>query len=268
MQLINRDINPGHVVRADELADFYAGPLGGAVQAMVQRRLFALWPHLNGRHVLSLGYGIPFLTPYEGRAGKIVYALPELMGAPASGAAGQRNMVVTQGHRLPFPPGVFDTVLVTHALEDTPRLPAMLSELWRVLEPEGRVVIIAANRAGLWARADNNPLGDGRPYSRKQLSRALRAANFQPMRRAGAVYAPPFTPLCRPRLAKACEVVGETLWPGLSGLILVEAIKRLYAVRGGKARDRALRPLSGATPIGANGQIAAKLANQNRYPHE
>ena len=56
----------------------------------------------------------------------------------------------------------------------------MLAEVWRVLTPGGRLLVVVPNRAGLWARMENTPFGYGRPFSRKQLSRLMRDMQFSP----------------------------------------------------------------------------------------
>jgi hypothetical protein len=97
------------------------------------------------------------------------------------------------------------------------------------MAPEGRLLIIAANRAGLWARADATPFGHGRPYSRHQLAGLLSNCLFEPMASARALYAPPLDWPLVSALADGAERAGELLTPAFGGLILMEAVKRLYA---------------------------------------
>jgi SAM-dependent methyltransferase len=137
--------------------------------------------------------------------------------------------VLADETRLPFGDAVFDRVLVAHAMEEAEAPHAMLRELWRVMAPEGRLVVIAANRWSLWAQVDATPFGHGRPFSRTQLAAMLSDAMFEPVVSARALYAPPtnWGPLLR--AADAFERVGELLWPAQGGLVLMEAVKRLYA---------------------------------------
>jgi hypothetical protein len=118
---------------------------------------------------------------------------------------------------------------MVHALEETSAAHAMLREIWRVMAPEGRLVVIAANRWSLWAQSDATPFGHGRPYSRTQLAALMGDSMFEPVVSARALYAPPstWTPLVR--AADAFERVGEIMWPAQGGLVLMEAVKRLYA---------------------------------------
>ena len=237
----------------EELERFYAGTLGCAARDMAVRRLHALWPQMDGLDVLSYGYGIPYLKAYEGKAHRLIYAMPRAQGVARYQARRGNSTLVVGGCECPFPPSTFDRVLITHGLEETPNLPALLSQMWRVMKPEGRIVIITANRAGLWARSDKTPFGAGRPFSRRQLSNVLRQEKFTPLVRAGALYSPPLKALCVGRRAKIFETFGETVWPEFSGLVLVEAVKRLYARRGRAQKAGHRTPkFSGAGALGAS----------------
>ena len=68
--------------------------------------------------------------------------------------------------------------------------------MWRVLSPEGRLMLVVPNRRGVWARLDNTPFGQGRPYSRRQLEVLVRDALFTPLDLSGALYLPPVDGRC------------------------------------------------------------------------
>jgi SAM-dependent methyltransferase len=129
--------------------------------------------------------------------------------------------------RLPFMDAVFDRVLLVHAIEECDAAHTMLREVWRVMAPEGRLVVIAANRWSLWAQSDASPFGHGRPYSRTQLGSLLGDSMFEPVVSARALYMPPWG--WAAGAADAFESVGEVVWPAQGGLVLMEAVKRLYA---------------------------------------
>ncbi len=205
--------------------------MGRAARIMALRRLTALWPPEEeaGLAMLGLGYAGPYLMPYASKAKKVILTMPAAMGViPTSGRRGNVAALV-EDDALPLPPASFDRVLLIHALEESLDFTAVLREASRILTPEGRLVVIAANRSGLWARSDASPFGAGRPFSRSQLAGALEAAQLLPLAWSGALYAPPVTRLSGPRFITAMERFGETVWPRFSGLVLVEAVKRLYA---------------------------------------
>lgn len=250
-----------------KLEQFYTARMGVAAQAMVSRRLQTLWPDLNEMDVLGYGYGIPYLHSYRDSARSIIYAMPPEQGAARQMSSRGNISLLTMDHELPFGPSVFDRVLVAHGLEEAAHMPALLDELWRVMKPEGRIVIVAANRAGLWARSDKTPFGAGRPFSRTQLSGALKASGFVPLVRSGALYCPPIRKMCGTSMAIGFEKFGETVWPGLSGLVLVEAVKRLYAGRGERQKKRLLRPQFGASGVlGTSATNTIKEASTDIHP--
>lgn len=232
------------------LKKFYASRLGQAAQAMAMRRLETVWPDLSGRDILAYGYGPPYITPYLEHAKRLVLAMPGGQGATPQYSRRGIISCLVQDDLLPFPDAHFDNVLVAHGVEETDNLKTLLDELWRVTKPEGRIIIIAANRSGLWARSEKSPFGAGRPFSRSQLRSFLRAAQFEPTIWSGALYAPPLRAFTGQALLGTFEKFGETVWPGFSGLVLVEAIKRLYAEPSGHKARKVSRPVFGAAPIG------------------
>lgn len=231
------------------LEAFYASPLGQAAKDMAARRLSSLWPDLSGKNILGFGYSLPYLKPYEQGANRLIMAMPEEQGALAHENARGVTACLVMEDALPFSDASFDNVLCVHSVEETRDLPALLRELWRVTRPEGRITIIAANRAGLWARSERTPFGAGRPFSRTQLRKALTEAGFAPIVWSGALYVPPVTPLCRPKITLATERFGETVWPSFSGLVLVEALKRLYIDPYDTPPGFVQRPSFNARPI-------------------
>ena len=210
------------------LESFYASALGRAAQNMARRRLDSLWPSLSGQNLLGFGYCGPYLNAYQSSANRVIFAMPEGQGALAYENARGVSSCLVDEQALPFSDASFDKVLCVHAAEEAQNFPALLKELWRITQPEGRIVIIAANRAGLWARADHVPFGAGRPFSRTQLRQFLTQAGFTPLIWSGALYLPPIAALARPRFIGAMERFGEIIWPSFSGLVMVEALKRLY----------------------------------------
>ena len=97
-----------------------------------------------------------------------------------------------------------------------------------MLSPAGRVVIVVPNRRGVWARFEHTPFGTGRPFSRGQLNELLREANFTPSAWADALFFPPSKRRFMMRFHGVLERTGRRLWPIFSGVVVVEAQKRLY----------------------------------------
>jgi SAM-dependent methyltransferase len=228
-------------MRVDVLAlqRFYASPLGEAARRAASRRLSALWSHADGLDVLGIGYPTPYLGPLRERARRAVALMPAEQGAEPWPAERTVLTALADEARLPFMDAVFDRVLIVHAMEEAAAPHALLREVWRIMAPEGRLVVIAANRWSWWAQSGATPLGHGRPYSRTQLAALLSDAMFEPVASSRALYAPPTTWTPFVRAADAFEWVGELVWPALGGLVLMEAVKRLYATTA-RSEDRVL----------------------------
>lgn len=246
-------------MRCDILAlqAFHAGPLGRAAAAMAARRAADAWGDCAGLDLLAFGYATPILDVWRPQARRVVAFMPGAQGAEAWPAGGACATCLGEEERLPFPDQSFDRVVAFHLVEEAARPSAVLREIWRILAPEGRLMLVAAHRGGLWARLESSPLGQGRPWSRRQLAALLESALFQPEAWAKALYAPP---LSWPAAAGAPEVweqFGERLWPAFGGLILADAVKRLrvgpppaasrrsVAVRPAPARPAPARPAWG-----------------------
>jgi hypothetical protein len=97
-----------------------------------------------------------------------------------------------------------------------------------VLTPGGRLIVVAPNRRGLWARMDTTPFGQGQPYSRSQLKRLLRRALFSPEAWTETLYMPPLRNALLIRTAEAWESLGTRLNLPFPGLHVVEAAKQLH----------------------------------------
>src|SRR5208282_3715500 len=103
-----------------------------------------------------------------------------------------------------------DRVLLVHALEMSADPVGLLREAWRVLSGGGRLLAVVPNRRGLWARIDTTPFGQGRPYSRSQITNLLRETWFTPTGWGEALYVPPIPHGWFLRSAVAWERSGAT----------------------------------------------------------
>ena len=234
-----------------ELRRFYASPLGRAARDMVSRKLEEAWSGARSLDVLGLGYATPFMDGLGG-ARRAVAAMPAGQGVEAW-PQGERNLAcLADEEALAFPNALFDRILVVHLLEESDDPLATLREIWRVLAPSGRVVIVAASRLGLWSDAEQTPFGHGRPFTRGQLESLVREAELEPLAWSRALYAPPLE--WTARWAEGFEQVGSRLWPQFSGLILLEAVKQTFAVKS-KAKTARVRRAAGALRPAAAGPI-------------
>ena len=132
---------------------------------------------------------------------------------------------------LPLPDASMDRVLLAHAVECSEHLRDMLKEVWRVMAGNGRLLVVAPNRRGIWARTDRTPFGSGHPFSPNQLSRLLRDNGFIPVAVGRALYFPPTNSRWLLSSAHTLERIGDRWFQRFAGTVLIEARKQIYAVR-------------------------------------
>lgn len=228
-----------------DLQEFYARPLGCVVRRLLLHRIRARWRNVRGLAVFGLGFATPYLGAFREEAARVAALMPAAQGVTAWPESGASLTALVDDTELPLPDASVDRLLVVHSLETSEATSGMLREIWRVLAPGGRVLLVVPNRRGVWSQIDATPFGHGRPYSRGQLARLLRDSLFTPVDWAHALHMPPFNWPVLLRSAVAWERLGAILWPAFSGVILVEATKQIYAVtpqRGLEAVARRLRP--------------------------
>ncbi|HWA92638.1 MAG TPA: methyltransferase domain-containing protein [Rhizomicrobium sp.] len=219
---------------ARELLAFYETPMGQVARRIILRRLRHLWPATDRHRVLGYGFAVPYLRAFQIEAERTISVMPAQQGV-VRWPDGRSLSVLVEEDALPFPDAMFDRVLVIHGLEGADALRPLMRQLWRVLAPEGRMLVVAPNRTSLWAQIERSPFAHGRPFHRGELDRLLRAAMFEPLRWDSALYGPPMGRRLM-RTGTGWERVGRKLWPALGGVHLVEASKSLYAPMPVKAK--------------------------------
>lgn len=257
-----------------ELKAFYATAVGQAARALILRQFVQAWGDMRGLDVLGVGYATPWLAAFRDTARRTVAAMPARQGVEVWPGDGRPLSCLTGEVQLPFPNALFDRIMMVHALEESEDPQAMLSEVRRVLAPSGRVIVAAASRGGLWAHAEHTPFGHGRPYTRSQLEKAVRAAGLEPTAWSRALYAPPYRAFAG--WAEPVEQLGSMLAAPASGVVLIEAVKQTFAVRPKAVPSPVRRPVFqpapapvGRAPLGTGGDLRhSRGARPSAHPQK
>lgn len=226
-----------------ELSAFYATPLGETSRRLIGRVLRARWDNCNNLALMGLGFCGPYLDRFHDEATRTLALMPADHGVAPWPPTGLSASALVVGDMLPLPDGCIDRVLVAHALETAEHPSVVLEEVWRVLAPEGRAIVVVPSRRGVWARVDGTPFGHGQPFSRGQLRDLVRDASFSAVFWGEALYAPPFRRRFFVNWGPAIERVGSALGLPFAGVHIVEAIKQVYRPVGARrlAHRRPLR---------------------------
>lgn len=238
---------------ASSLEAFYATRLGQTAAARIGQRLSDLWGPCQGLSLLGVGFPQPILPLWQDTARCAIGIVTEETTVTTGPLKGPRGGKIAPAldHRLPFGDGAFDRIVLLHAIEEAESPRAALREAWRVLAPEGRIVVATANRKSFWSLAESKAFGHGRPWTRKQLITLLNDGLFQVTASTTAVHMPPLNWPMITVASESWERVGELVTPSLGGVVLVEAVKHIYANPRGSAPAAVTKaaPVSTKQPV-------------------
>ncbi len=210
-------------------ASFYSTAQGGVALRLVRQRLAEFWPDLSGQVLLGLGHAAPYLRVWRDSAARCIAATPAPAAIGPWPGDGLSMACWVAENALPFPGQCMDRILLVHGLETAENAKRMLREVWRVLKDDGRLLVVAPNRVGMWAHLENTPFGQGQPFSPGQISRLLASSLFRVERRDRVLYMPPLSHRFVLRTARLWEGAGRRLVPQFAGLTITEAVKDVYA---------------------------------------
>ena len=132
----------------------------------------------NQENIVGYGYPIPYFDNLIKKNSEFLCLMPKNQGALLWPLKKNRSILVEQTE-WPLESEISNFVIIAHGLENSDNPTKLLEESWRVLVPEGYLLIVVPNRSGFWARSDLTPFGFGRPYSVSQLSKLLIDNKFQ-----------------------------------------------------------------------------------------
>jgi len=223
-----------------EIKDFYSKRLGQMVRRNISQKIHAHWPKGGGASIAGMGYATPYLRSFlpetsHGETSLVAHFSPGAQGGVIWPTEGPLRSVLFDEDMFPLADACFDRILEVHGLEFCFDVNSHLREIWRVLKPEGRLLLIVPNRAGLWARVDTTPFGYGQPFSRGQLRDLLVRSWFRPLSIEPLVHFAPFQMPLGLTASRSLEKVGSKIWPRFSGMLMVEAIKEVQQPIGRQA---------------------------------
>jgi SAM-dependent methyltransferase len=214
---------------AIRLQSWYGSDQGKTVVRLLNGVMERWVRHIPARQTCGLGFTQPYLDKLAPHLGRCVGASPAEMGVSLWPQGKNNRIAQVRPDALPFPDQHFNRVIVAHLLEGASSSRGILREVWRILEPGGRVLIVVPNRGGLWARRDFTPFGWGQPFSPGQIRNALHDSFFVPKQSCFALFQPPVKGNRWLGSAPSWEKAGNRWFAPLGGVILCEAEKIVCA---------------------------------------
>jgi SAM-dependent methyltransferase len=223
-----------------DLREYYANSLGKTTQRLIAAKLSPHLPQDPQATIMGLGYATPYLErrpEFRQRQLAFMMARRGVIHWPETGPVAS---ALVDELDLPLSDNAVEIALLVHCIEFTESPDELLEEVWRVLTPQGKLLLVVPNRASLWAMRDISPFGQGQPFSRTQLQGLLRAAQFSVTRVQHALVMPPFRRLAHQQLSAGFEALGGLGLGQFAGVTIVEATKQVYAYAPGRKLRRAL----------------------------
>jgi SAM-dependent methyltransferase len=230
----------------DALAQWLATPPGQYLLAWEQAQMDRVLADVFGFHALQLG--LPELDAL--RANRMPHrwvCLDRAFGAREPGRAGDPRAValLAHGDALPFAERSLDLVVLPHTLELARDPHLALSEVERVLMPEGRLVILGFNVASLWGLRQRlgrvrQKLGGKAPLFLPRpgefigywrLRDWLRLLSFEVEGGRFGAYRPALGNERWLERFAWMDRVGDRWWPVLGSVYMVQAVKRVRGMR-------------------------------------
>lgn len=238
-----------------EIEKFYRRTASGRfAQTQLSRRVKAIWPDMRGFSVVGFGFTPPIFTELLSQSCRLTCLMPERQGVKSWPVEGPNVAVLTSESEWPISTGTANRIVMLHALETSLNVAAVLDECWRVLAPEGRMLIIVPNRAGLWSRSEVTPFGAGRPFTAGQLTKILGNRRFGVINSETALFAPPSQRGFWNRSAPFLEKIGNHAPLNFAGgALLLEAHKRVFQMHTPPIAEtvaKGLKALEGMTAPG------------------
>ena len=138
---------------------------------------------------------------------------------------------------LPITSDSIDLVIMPHVLEFNANPHQILREVYRVLIPEGHVVISGFNPFSLWglqrrfASGRNEFPWNGHFIALSRLKDWLKLLNFEMKGGRLCCYTPPFSSESLRKRFKFMEDAGDRWWPISGGVYFLHAVKHKHGMR-------------------------------------
>ncbi|TPW18798.1 MAG: type 11 methyltransferase [Halothiobacillaceae bacterium] len=229
-----------------DLRHWYSRYLGQILHASEREQLEPVFNTLFGYHALQVGclLGNDLLANSR---------IPHRVVMDPDKNEDHTASIYAYPDALPISSDAVDMVLLPHTLEFERDPHEILREVDRVLIPEGHVIILGFNPWSLWGLfalwakcwKKSGPPWCGRFLSLNRIKDWLALLGFEIIVVKQSFYRPPIQQKSITKRLQFMERLGQRYWPGLGGVYLLVARKKVTTLTPIKPRWRPRRALVG-----------------------
>ena len=216
-----------------DLIRFYKTPLG----QIVRDELASFIQQNNTIKGYHLYIGFPFYCIANDQDTNI-YLMDRAIGAIHYPSTQRNKVALFDLNAIPLADTSVHKITLCHSLEFAPNPTRFMRELWRVLSPEGNIRMIVPNRRSIWSHLDTSPFGQGNPYSMGQLSALAKQCQFDIISKQRGLFTLPHQSWQPTFITQTQRSLMKNIAPKLSGVIVMDLIKRVYCRTLPKERKR------------------------------
>ena len=220
----------------DDLIKFYNSELGLNCVNIIQEKLDFLLQGNEDQEILGLGYILPYLINNRIKSRLSFLSVPSANNKIKFIKNSYNSSIEIDEKAFPFKDLQFDKIFVSHWLEVSDRLDLVMSEIWRVLKGQGKIILIIPNAFSFWALRENTPFGKCRSFSQTQMKKLLHLHGFEEIKLNFCLYFPPIHQKFLLTNYKTLEYIGGTIFKNFGGVMIVEATKFNYAIPKNKLK--------------------------------
>lgn len=208
---------------------YFHTELGKFVHETLIAEINEIWEDKVEGSVVGYGFALPLLEQFFGEGTRIINLMPQSMGYQKWPEDKPNVSVHILEANWPLPTASIARAVLLHGMEFCENESVMLSECWRVLVPEGTVLMVVPNKVGVWASNSSTPYGWGQGYTYGQISKMLARHKLQLVRHSMALMVPPGKDGSLRIMTKTLEKTGKKLHQKVvGGVHLIVARKRIF----------------------------------------
>jgi SAM-dependent methyltransferase len=213
----------------DELQSFYESKLGQFAYKNIDNSLNQIWPSSTNEIIIGIGYSNLYLNKFLLKNNLCSSIIP-------SSFIKEQNLsnlkldclnssIISKFNDLPIASSSADKILLIHLFEYTNQQNSLLREIWRVLKPGGKLLIVVPNKFSIWPIFCKIQFKKSKFFTIMQLHNILTESMLIPVKTSSTLFSLSEFNKFIPELSNIFENWSSKWLLPFGGMILMEAEK-------------------------------------------